>query len=79
MGLHSLFYGLYSKEYFEGLFNYFTNFDFKIGFYGIQTKLRSRLKNTLLLGSGFRSEDYLKTKFNQEDIEEIKKLIKTPA
>jgi len=91
LGIHALFDVLkeitktngagfkYSKEYFEGLFNYFTNFDFKIEFYGIQTKLRSRLKNTLLLGSGFKGEDDLKTKFNQEDIEEIKKLIKTPA
>lgn len=89
LGIHALFDVLkditkkngiafdYSKDYFKSLFIPFSNFNFKIDFFGIQTKLRSRLKNTLLLGSKLKNEKELTNKFNQEDILEIKELIKT--
>ena len=61
----------YTTEYFEELLNPVKSINFNIPFYGIQTKLRSRLKSTLLLKTSLKTIDDIKNNYNEEDLKFI--------
>lgn len=61
----------YKSEYFENLFTPVKLINFDTQFFGIQTKLRSRLKSTLLLKSGLKSENDIINNYNEDDIKYI--------
>ncbi len=61
----------YSTEYFKTLLEPASSINFTVDFYGIQTKLRARLKSTLLLKSGLKKESDIKNNYNQEDLKYI--------
>ncbi|MEZ8740089.1 DGQHR domain-containing protein [Photobacterium swingsii] len=51
-----------TKEFFDSLFEKMDGIDFNNQFYGVQTKLRVRLKNTMLIAAGIKSMDELPIK-----------------
>jgi DNA phosphorothioation-associated DGQHR protein 1 len=60
----------YDEDFFVKLLTPSETIDFGTGFFGIQTKLRSRLKNTLFLQSGLKNIEDLKLK--PEELEQYK-------
>lgn len=61
----------YTTEYFESLLIPVKVINFNIDFFGVQTKLRSRLKSTLLLKSKLKNQDEISNSYNEEDIKYI--------
>ncbi|MDF4512709.1 DGQHR domain-containing protein [Vibrio parahaemolyticus] len=57
-----------TKEFFDSLFQKMDGIDFNNQFYGVQTKLRVRLKNTMLITSGIKSMDELPIKPSDKKI-----------
>ncbi|GIB10496.1 DGQHR domain-containing protein [Vibrio cholerae] len=51
-----------TREYFDSLFVMMREVDFDNQFYGVQSKLRTRLRNTMLISSGLKSIDDLPIK-----------------
>ncbi|MCT7473653.1 DGQHR domain-containing protein [Aliarcobacter cryaerophilus] len=86
LGIHALFDFLkeitkekginfdYSYSFFSDLFNPIKKIQFKGEFFGVQTKLKSRIKNTLLLKSGFKTRQEIEKLYNRDDLDFIESL-----
>lgn len=61
----------YSIEFYEELLKPVSKINFEKDFFGIQTKLRSRLKSTLLLKSGLKTKEGIVNNYNETDLEYI--------
>lgn len=57
-----------TKEFFDSLFKKMMAIDFNNQFYGVQTKLRARLKNTMLIASGVKMIDDMPIKPSDKKI-----------
>jgi DNA phosphorothioation-associated DGQHR protein 1 len=63
----------YDEDFFAALLTPSESIDFADDFFGIQTKLRSRIKNTLFLKSGLKDIDELN--LNPEDIQQYEDIL----
>lgn len=68
-------YSSFTEEYFISILKDLNRIDFNIDFFGIQTKLKSRLKNTIFLVSKIKTEEEILNTYNTKDIEFIKTLL----
>lgn len=59
--------GSLPSDYFEGQFKKVEGFNFHTDFYGVQSKVRARLKNTLILK--FELKGFNELKISQEECE----------
>lgn len=55
-----------TKDFFDTIFETMNGVDFNDQFYGVQTKLRTRLRNTMLISSGIRKIDELPLKLSDK-------------